>query len=427
MFEILATCLVVIFISAVISSIPAFHIYNQLAIFTAFLYFLPLPDFFRSPEIVVTISSTLLVGYIYFVNIPSVLFSAPDDSTFFTTPIAGKFLEKGDALSAIMMSSFGSSIALILLLVLIPFVGDKITIINTTLRPHFGWIIWCIIVYIILSEWPKVYSHQQGGFAYLLKAWFSCFGGLLTFVFAGILGILILRTGVLKVELNFIKLMPAFIGLFTIPGMLHNIYVKYRMPEQKTTISELPSKDDLFYGMVPGMAGGAFAALLPGVTAGVAGMLSGQSTNLTNHKSILVSQGASRVVYYIGAMLLFFPIISGFNRGGMSHLLKINNVVQDSGNLFFAAGASMLIASAVAILILPFAFKLAVKLIAKLGSKYISIGVIIVAIIAITLSFGFNGLVVLLTATAIGTLPNHFGCRRINCLGVILLPLAMIL
>jgi putative membrane protein len=427
MFGILTTCLVVILISAVISSIPAFHIYNQLAILTACLYFLPLPDFFRKPEIVVTIFSTLLVGYIYFFNIPSVLFSAPDDSTFFTTPIAGKFLEKGDALSAVMMSSFGSSISLILLFVFIPFVGDKISIINTTLRPHFGWILWCIIIYIIISEWPKVYSHQQGGLAYLLKAWFSCFGGLLTFVLSGILGILILRTGVLNLELNFIKLMPAFIGLFTIPGMLHNIYVKYRMPKQNKTVSELPSKDDLFYGIVPGIAGGAFAALLPGVTAGVAGMLSGQSTNLTNEKSILVSQGASRVVYYIGAMLLFFPIISGVNRGGMSHLLRINNVSQDSSNIFFAAGASMLIAGAVAILILPFVFRVALKVIAKLGSVYISIGVILLAAVAVTLSFGFNGLVVLFTATAIGTLPNQFGCRRINCLGIILLPLAIVL
>jgi putative membrane protein len=427
MFDILATCLVVVFISAIVSSIPAFHIYNQLAIVTACFYFLPIPEFFQRPEIVVTIFSTLLIGYIYFVNIPSILFSAPDDSTFFITPIAGKFLDTGNALSAIMISAFGSAIALLLLMVTLPFCGNYISIINSTLRPHFGWILWCIIIFIILSEWPKVYSHQQGGIRYLLKAWFSCFGGLLTFVLAGLLGILVLRTGVLKVELNFIKLMPAFIGLFTIPGMLHNIYVKYKIPPQHATINELPTKDELFYGIVPGIAGGAFAAIFPGVTAGVAGMLAGQSANLINEKSILVSQGASRIVYYAGAMLLFFPMISNITRGGMSHLLKINNVLQDSTNNYFAAGAAMLITSAVALLILPIVFKLAVKLITRFGTEYISLGIIVVAVLAVTISFGFNGLVVLLTATAIGTLPNHFGCRRINCLGIILLPLAIIL
>ncbi|MDA3798585.1 MAG: tripartite tricarboxylate transporter permease [Kiritimatiellae bacterium] len=427
MLVILATSVLVTLISAFVSIIPAFHIYNQLAIVTACFYFLPLPDFLINPEIKVTIFSTLLVGYIYFANIPSVLFAAPDDSTFFATPISSKFLDKGNALSAIMISAFGSALSLFVLLLLLPFLGNSISIINETLRPHFSWILWCIIVYIVLSEWPKVYSQDQGGVRYLLHAWRTCFGGLLTICLSGALGFLVLRTGVLRTELSFIKLMPAFIGLFTIPGMLHNIYVNYKLPSQKSTIDVLPTAKEFACGFLPGVSGGAFAALIPGVTAGVAGMISGQSSNLTDEKSILVSQGASRMVYYVGAVLLFFPLISGISRGGMAQLLKINDVTQASHRNYYAAGAAMLVGSALAILLLPVVFRIAVKFISKFGTKYISMGLIALIVILITCCFRFNGLIVLLTTTAIGTLPNHFGCRRINCLGIILIPLAIVL
>ena len=50
-----------------------------------------------------------------------------------------------------------------------------------------------------------------------------------------------------------------------------------------------------------------------------------------------------------------------------------------------------------------------------------ALGIVVTLVGAVT---GLAGLLVMVVATAIGLLPVLFGARRMNCLGVIMLPMA---
>ena len=71
-----------------------------------------------------------------------------------------------------------------------------------------------------------------------------------------------------------------------------------------------------------GILGGGFAAFFPVVTGGVGGLLAGHAAAVRDDKVFLISQGASKLVYYVGGLFLFF--VPGLNviRGGGSALLS---------------------------------------------------------------------------------------------------------
>ena len=55
----------------------------------------------------------------------------------------------------------------------------------------------------------------------------------------------------------------------------------------------------------------------------------------------------------------------------------------------------------------------------------ISLVTLMLLIGLIFLTTGFGGLLIALPATAIGLIPTLFGSRRMNCLGVLLLPITL--
>lgn len=427
MLSVIVTSIVASFLSAVVSVVPGFHIYNQLAIITLCLNKLPFFEELLSSEIIISIYSSLLVGYIFFVNIPSALFSAPDDSTFFTTSAFGKYVLKDDVFSAVMLSASGSAVALILILVLFPLLGEFISVVNDVLSMHYHWILWVMIIYLALSEWPKVYWNDTGGVWYWFRCIGPCLGGWFVLGLSGALGLIVLETEVLSAELNFMKLMPVFVGLFTVPGILLNIQSGLSISEQSTDCLTGIKRTEFLQGVGTGMIGGLFAAVIPGVTAGIGGLLSGQGAGLSSERSLLVSQGASRVAYYVGAMLMLFAVISGVSRGGMANMLRLNEVESFPLKAYYTAGASMLISCLVALLIMKKVFSLTVKVAAEFSWRNLMIVMLLLIAASVAVLFGMNGLIVLLTASAVGCMPVLFGCRRINCLGAILLPLAVMM
>jgi len=86
------------------------------------------------------------------------------------------------------------------------------------------------------------------------------------------------------------------------------------------------------------------------VTGGVGGFLAGHATALRDDRAFLVSQGASKVVYYAGGLLLLFMPGAGLTRGGAAWMLRAARA-PDAPRDYLPVLAAMAIGGAVALLL----------------------------------------------------------------------------
>ena len=125
--------------------------------------------------------------------------------------------------------------------------------------PHMHWILWSVIVFLILSEWPKTATHaRQGGWCTLAVGLSTPAAGLLTFLLSGLLGFILRYRTPVNTAISFQNLGPAFIGLFAVPWLLQNMvsrgtgyfYVEFdakRWVIDWSWIDGLPVEEELEY------------------------------------------------------------------------------------------------------------------------------------------------------------------------------------
>ena len=63
---------------------------------------------------------------------------------------------------------------------------------------------------------------------------------------------------------------------------------------------------DIYKGSLSGVLAGMFAAFNPGLTPGPALLISGHLTVQSGERQFIIGGGAGRLMYYVGAVLLFF-------------------------------------------------------------------------------------------------------------------------
>jgi putative membrane protein len=412
------------FLATLAACIPGLHIYNIMGILALVAYHGITAGHTIPVEISIPFALSLVTAYSIISNIPSILLAAPDESSLFTVLPGQKYFFRGKGLDAILLTGAGSAIGLLLVVLLLPPVSITILpIVHKIIQPHTHWIIWCIITFMLMSEWPRTAPSGQAGWIRFLCAWQSLAAGIIIFLLAGILGFIIFFSPTANIKASFINLMPAFIGIFTIPWLILNLISKSTPPPQNTAPSVHISHNTLLHGCFAGLIGGGFAAFFPIVTGGVGGFLAGHASAMRNDKSFLISQGTSKVLYYVGGLLLFFVPQLGMKRGGAAWMM--NGIIDYSDKYeFFMAITSIAISGIIALILIVPLTRLTLFSIRIAGFRTISlISLLGATAIVITLT-GLAGLTTMVIAAGIGLLPSLFGTRRMNCLGIILLPMA---
>lgn len=409
-------------VASVLACVPGLHVYNLLALFVIASHSLaqsgsPVPS-----DVIVAFFGGLVCGYALLNTIPSVLLAAPDESALFTVLPGQKFLMAGRGYAACWITFFGGIGGLAALMAAAPFAPLVLPAVYKVVRPHTHWVLWCVIVFMLMSEWPKGGRLGQAGWRKLASGWHSIGVGLVTFLLSGLLGFILLFRSPVHVGSAFQNLMPGFVGLFTMPWLIMNILSAVRPPPQ-TFARQLPGLRSALGGTVAGTVGGGFAAFFPVVTGGVGGMLAGHATAIRDDETFLVSQGASKLVYYVGGYLLLHVPGLWITRGGAAWMLRGLHR-PDGGHDYVVALVSVAIAGAVSLLLAGPLCRAVLWAIERVSYRRLSVaalGVIALLVVGMT---GWRGLLVCGVATGIGLLPVLHGSRRMNCLGVILLPIA---
>lgn len=368
----------------------------------------------------------MVAGWAMATAIPSVLLAAPDESALLMVLPGQKYAAAGRGREAVTLTAAGALCSAFLLTVpgglLLPRIMPAL---HDTLRPHFHWIIWSAIAFLILSEWPKLGSMGQGGWRKLAEGWSTPAAGILTFILSGILGLILRHRPPLPPEAAMNAMLPAFAGLFAAPWLVINAASRFRLPEQTPPGDTDASCAHVIRGVAAGCLGGGFAALVPGISGGMGGLLAGHATAQRDDRIFLVSQGASRFVYYAGAMLIFFLPGAGYSRGTGSFLLgSVYATSGRPGDYLMALGATAA-AAALSFAIMPALTRMFLWCVKTAGYRRIS-AMALAGITVFTIAqTGMAGFIILATATGIGLIPVLYHSRRINCLGVILLPAAL--
>ncbi|MDD4871637.1 MAG: tripartite tricarboxylate transporter permease [Kiritimatiellae bacterium] len=406
-------------ISSVLTCIPGLHIYNVIGLMLIMLNIFTWP-----PEVIVPFFTGMIVGYAMLSTVPSVLLAAPDESALFIVLPGQKYLMYGRGYEGTMLTTFGGLAGLFLLLFVVgPIAPKLLPVARVVFQPHVHWILWCVICFMLMSEWPKGGTMGQGGLAKLWDSWKSTGAGLLTFVLSGLLGFILLYRSPISPAVAFQNLMPAFVGLFTIPWLILNIVSGVKIPKQRMTCSSGLTASSLLRGTFAGGLGGGFAAFFPVVSGGVGGFLSGHATALRDDRAFLISQGCSKLVYYVGGFLLLFVPGLGIARGGGAWLMR-GLYVPGSYHDYYMALASIAIAGAVSFILIGPLTRGIILLMERFSYRYLSLVSMILIVAIVCFVTGLAGFAIMLVAGGIGLIPVLSGSRRMNCLAVILLPIA---
>jgi putative membrane protein len=408
-------------IASVLALIPGLHVYNVITL--AFLLgsaaqaWLP-PDQFA------LLLLGMVTGYSILSILPSIYLAAPDETSAFIVLPGQKWLLERRGYEAAILTGAGSLCGVIVLVLLSPFLTEVARTLRIILAPHFGWILAAIILFMLMSEWPKAGDRGPGNWARFRAAWAGLSAGLLTFFLSGLLGLVLTYRSFLPVDMAFANLLPAFIGLFAVPMVLTNLIMGTTAPPQHISTSIDLSPALLLRGTFAGSLGGLFAAFFPVVTGGIGSFLAGHATAQRDERTFIVSQGVSKLVYYAGGFLLFFMPGLNLARGGLAAMVS-TVYTPGTPQRYYVAVAALAISGAVSFfLLIPYA-RFAVRFLARLDYRVVNIGTLTVILALLLVTTGLPGLLIAIPATAIGMIPPLFGSRRMNCLGVLLVPITL--
>ncbi|MBA7677372.1 hypothetical protein ES703_85629 [subsurface metagenome] len=144
-----------------------------------------------------------------------------------------------------------------------------------------------------------------------------------------------------------------------------------------------------------------------------------------DERIFVLSQGTSKVLYYVGAFLLFFiPPLNHLTRGGLAWMLKPYYAAYNIGD-YWLAMAVMAISGGLSFFLLLRFSRFMINLITKFNYRIISWVTLIILPLTVIGITGWIGLFIMLIGTAIGLIPVMWHSRRMNCLGILLIPMCL--
>ena len=333
-----------------------------------------------------------------------------------------RYLKEGRGHEAVVLIATGALTGLFAIVLFVPLFMGPLSIVWNVISTHLHWIIGAVIAYMLLSEFPKDFGRHKNPLHGLKEGWKTIMAGYLTFFLSSILGIITFNKTIVPANHAFQSLMAPLIGLFATSSIILNLISKYEIPKQNIPKSIDSTPQDIFHGAIAGSSGGLFAAFLPAVTAGVGGYMASHAFAQKGDKSFLVSMGASRVVYYVGAIALFFLPVLHLRRGALAMGINLF-FTPESVQQFYLVDMGIAIAGIYAFFMVIFASKFLAKRIYKINPKVLNLVVLGVVVALVYFMTSWQGLIIMSVATAIGLIPVLFNSRRSHCLAVILVPI----
>ncbi len=327
--------------------------------------------------------------------LPAIFLGAPEADTGLGVLPGHRYLLRGFGLMAVKLTVLGSLGGLVLSLLLFPVFSMVVRYGYPLLEAIMGYALAAIALFMILRD-------RRRGWAALV------------FGLSGLLGLLTFRLWKLENPM-----FPLLSGLFGISTLLYSINTKARIPPQQVRSDILFDKKRTAAALASGLGSGFLTAVLPGVGAGLAAIISIQIARDLRDHGFMILMGVINTANFVLSLVALEVLGKGRNGAVLAIQGLLGAVEAPHVLLFMAAALAAGGAAAVISLKIGVVFS---AYISRAPYGALALGVIAFIVLLCGLLTGWLGLLVLATSTAIGLVPAAVKTGRVQAMGVILLP-----
>ena len=344
---------------------------------------------------------SMSVTHTFLDSIPSIFLGAPDSDMALGVLPGHRMLLEGKGYEAVKLTVIGSLLALIVTLLLIPFMIPFVPKIYSFVQPYMGYILIFVVVYMILKE-KKVGKIMWGSFVFFIS---------------GVLGIIVLGWNNLNQPL-----LPMLSGLFGISALITSLSGNTKIPKQEITENIEVGFWDKVKAIGAAVFSGSLTGIMPGLGAAQAAIIAMQLVGDIGMYAFMILLGGINTVNFTFSLVTFYTLGKARN-GAVVAILEIIKEISLSQLLVFLFAA--LIAGCIAALLALFFARVFSKLIVKVNYKKLVIGIISFITLMVVYFSGFIGFLILVTSTAVGIIPGLLGVKRSHAMGCLLLPVIL--
>ncbi|MBN2458263.1 tripartite tricarboxylate transporter permease [Candidatus Woesearchaeota archaeon] len=375
---------------------PGIHI-NLVSVML--LSFSPLLLRHASPLSLACFIIAMSVVHTFLDSIPSVFLGAPDSDQALGVLPGHRYLLAGHGLKAVKLTLIGSFGAVILSILIFPVILPIIRYGYPFISRYIGYLLIATALFMIIRDNKRLWAA-------------------VVFFMAGMLGLIVLNMPNLKNPL-----FPLLSGLFGISTLLISILDKQAVPEQKEDNEITTRKGIIAKALFSGQFSGFITAVLPGLGAATAAVLSMQITRKLGDQGFMILIGSIGTVNFILSIATLY-IIDKARNGSIIAVKELlpGGITAISVVVFLSA---TLISGGLGVILCLVIGRMFARLIAKINYRMLITGIIIFIAALTAILTGWIGMVILFVSTALGMIPAKIRITRTHCMGCLLLPVIL--
>ena len=329
--------------------------------------------------------------------IPNIYLGAPEAGMELSVLPGHRLLLEGNGYKAVALTVIGSLLAIIIIISLTPLLIPVV---------EFGYpFIKKLIPYIlVLASIFLIYREKKS------RLW-----ALTIYLLAGVLGLATLNLSLSE------PLFPLLSGLFGTSTLILSLLEKSKIPKQKIEFPDIKFKEYTRY-----LSGGTFASIicgfLPGLGSSQAAIISSSFQKKTSPESFLVLVGSIDTA----VMVLSFVALYAIDKARNGSVVVISQILQtfNLDYLIIFLGATLLIGGISTILSLWLS-KIFSRIMMRVNYPKLCLSIIIMIVGLVFILTGFLGILVLITATALGLIPTLRNIGKNHLMGCLLFPVIL--
>jgi putative membrane protein len=326
--------------------------------------------------------------------IPSIFLGAPDESQALGVLPGHRFLLKGHGLFALKLVIIGCYGAAILSIILFPLFFIIVKYGYPLIERLIPYLILLAVLFMVYRDRNKLWATS-------------------IFIISGIFGLLAFELPIKD------PLFPMLSGMFGISTMLYSINEKNNIPKQDPNYTAPIKTSLMIKSLLSGSFSGFITAVMPGLGAGMASVISSQITPGLGDVGFMMLLGSINA-FNFNLSLVAYYVIDKARNGSIIAVQSILPSLELSHVLLFLS--VILIVSSLCVFTSLSLGKIFNKMISLVNYRKLALCVIAFIVFLAFILSGYIGLIVLMTSTAIGFIPAIKKTTRTMSMGCLILP-----
>ena len=340
---------------------------------------------------------SLSVTHSFLDTIPSIYLGAPENENALSILPGQKMLLRGEAHQAVKITILGTYTGLLISIILIPlflFSAKKIFIL---LKPILPYLLISLMVYMIFRDRNRYWN-------------------LTLFLISGALGAIVFSMPNLNEPL-----FPMLSGLFGVSGLFISYFENTKIPKQNITQMIQLKTRTLFKAILGSSIAVFLIQFFPGLGPAQGAVISNQIIRDIKDKGYLALVGA------MGTMSVVFSLVTFYSLGKAKDgtIVVISKLLEVDLLSFLVLICTLIVAGSISVFLTLYFSRIFSKLIIKVNYKMLVVSIIIFITIMSLFLCGWKGIVILITATAIGLIAPLKGIGRNHAMGCLILPVIL--